>query len=274
MPPQPEHERAGIAPPPIPRSDTAYTTPNLTIRTHPVHRLPRRSMDEQLVGILAILVIVGGGGFAATIFMNQPPTKSASSGVAQPVEKRTPDELLSASLQAVRIAAYDEADLCATKVLKLDATNECAQGMRLLIGYVRQYSRLADEAIKSIRPGSTVELGGKWGQGTCIARDADSFTFQVGNQTKKFSSNKLTGIPGFKYCATASYLDSVENPANELILGARLFVAQQDEKGAVNPSRSRTLAAERWHKAAASGDPASVEHARLLLLLQETLPSP
>ena len=170
-----------------------------------------------------------------------------------------------AALEKVRKGFFDEADLDAQKALM--AAPECdeAQAMRLAIGYVRQYSPLADEAMAALNENNVVDLGPKHGKAAFISRGDDgSITFQVKGRPKKCASNELDRIAGFRFRVTRDFLDNAVNPANDLILGSYHLVRKLDGNGDVDPKGAIQAARERWRKAAASGDNKSVEQAGLL----------
>jgi hypothetical protein len=170
-----------------------------------------------------------------------------------------------AALANVRKGFFDEADLDAQKALM--AAPECdeAQAMRLAIGYVRQYSPLADEALAALNENNVVDLGPKHGRAAFISRGDDgSITFQVKGRSKKFASNELEKIPGFRFRVTRDFLDNATNPANDLILGSYHLVSKLDGDGDVDSKGAIEAARKRWRKAAESGDEQSVEQAGLL----------
>jgi hypothetical protein len=72
-------------------------------------------------------------------------------------------------------------------------------------------------------------------------------------------------MPGARFRITQAFLDRAQNPVNDLIIGARIFVSQQDERGRLDAERSANLAAERWRKAAASNDNNVAGHANSML---------
>ena len=170
-----------------------------------------------------------------------------------------------AALENVRKGFFNEADLDAQKALMADPECDEAQAMRLAIGYVRQYSPLADEAMAALNENNVVDLGPKHGRAAFISRGDDgSITFQVKGRSKKFASNELEKIPGFRFRVTRDFLDNATNPANDLILGSYHLVSKLDGDGGVDPKGAIEAAHKRWTKAAESGDEQSVEQAGLL----------
>jgi hypothetical protein len=179
-----------------------------------------------------------------------------------------------AALANVRRGFFDEADLDAQKALM--AAPECdeAQATRMAIAYIRQYSSLADKAMAALNENNVVDLGQKHGRAAFISRGDDgSITFQVKGRPKKFASDDLEKIPGFRFRVTRDFLDNAINPANDLILGSYHLVSKLDGDGDVDPKRAIDAARERWRKAAESGDEQIVEQAGLLLKLLTMEPS-
>ena len=171
-----------------------------------------------------------------------------------------------AALENVRKGFFDEADLDAQKVLMAAPGCDEAQAMRIAIGYVRQYSPLADQAMAALNQNSVVDLGPKHGKGAFITRnDADgSIKFQVMGRGKWFTIDELASISGLRFRVTRDFLDNAVNPANDLILGSYQLVSKLDGDGDVDPTGAIEAARKRWRKAAESGDEQSVEQAGLL----------
>jgi hypothetical protein len=171
-----------------------------------------------------------------------------------------------AALEKVRKGFFNEADLDAQKALMADPECDEAQAMRLAIGYVQQYSPLADEAMAALNANNVVDLGPKHGKGAFISRnDADgSIKFQVKGRGKWFTIDELSSISGLRFRVTRDFLDNATNPANDLILGSYHLVSKLDGDGDVDPKGAIEAARKRWRKAAESGDEQSVEQAGLL----------
>ncbi|NQW47795.1 MAG: hypothetical protein HQ464_08515 [Planctomycetes bacterium] len=171
-----------------------------------------------------------------------------------------------AALENVRKGFFDEADLDAQKALMAAPGCDEAQAMRIAIGYVRQYSPLADQAMAALNQNSVVDLGPKHGKGAFITRnDADgSIKFQVKGRGKWFTIDELASISGLRFRVTRDFLDNAVNPANDLILGSYQLVSKLDGDGDVDPKGAIEAARKRWRKAAESGDEQSVEQAGLL----------
>jgi hypothetical protein len=141
-----------------------------------------------------------------------------------------------------------------------------AEGMRLVIAYLRQYTKLADQALEGLNGNDTdIDLGGKKGKVAFVERDGDTLVVRAKGKNEKVTIKELNGMPGARFRITQAFLDRAESPVNDLIIGARIFVSQQDERGRMNASRSAELAEGRWRKAAASHDDTVVEHANLML---------
>lgn len=313
QPPQPSAPYR--QPPPVPDPGAAYpwqshqpppAEPPVVVHT----AVPRRRSGfdaENVMGIVAILVMLAAAGIGAKLFHDQwwkevirrpapepqpsirpepiPPTPrplvndgGGKPSRPKPAPEPPPRPLMNpkgdfaaarvhvkAALANVRKGFFDEADLDAQKALK--AAPECdeAQAIRIAIAYIRQYSSLADEAMAALNENNVVDLGQKHGRAAFISRDDDgSITFQVKGRPKKFASNELDKIPGFRFRVTRDFLDNATNPANDLILGSYHLVSKLDGDGDVDPKGAIEAARKRWRKAAESGDEQSVEQAGLL----------
>ena len=292
-------------PPPVPPRLAQYgvpwyqppaAEPPVVIRAAAPRR--RSGFDgENLIGIVAILMMLVVAGVGAKLFHdnwwhtvinpspkqkpglvnrhNLPePNTEKGGGKPAPSPKRRGDSAaadghLKTALSNLRKGSFDEADLDAQKALKADPDSDEAQGMRLAIGYLRQYSPLADKAVVALNANSVVKLGPKDGLGAFIkSNDNDgSITFQVKGRPKRFTRADLDQIPGFRFRVTRDFLDNTKIPANDVILGAYHFVGKLDGDGDIDAKGSVVAARERWEKAAAEGDAAMLEQADLLLKL-------
>ena len=263
---------------------------------------------ENLIGIVSILVMLVAAGVGAKLFHdlwwrevikrpvrnpidpsnNPPPEPFKPSNVGgapkppRPLPRPMPgpddppadvpaaaDPHMKAALENCRKGFFDEAVLDAQKACEADPACEEAEAMQVAVGYLRQYSTLADEALAALNENCIVDLGPKHGQAAFLSRDATKggITFQVKGRPKKFSAEELRKIPGLRFRVTRDFLDNAKNPANDLILGAYHFVARVDAEG--NPDRRRSLdaARSRWEKAAKSSDEPSRDQAALLITL-------
>jgi len=183
-----------------------------------------------------------------------------------PIQPTAADGHLRNSLESLRKGHFDEADLSAEKALRANPSDLRAEGMRLVIAYLQQYSTLADEALASLNHNDTeIDLGGKKGKVAFVERDGDVLTLRVRGKNEKFSIKEISGMPGARFRITQAFLDRNGSPVNDLILGARIFVSQQDARGGVDPEQSRDLAENRWKKASSSDDATCMEHANLML---------
>ncbi|MFM8708434.1 MAG: hypothetical protein ACKOHK_10215 [Planctomycetia bacterium] len=190
------------------------------------------------------------------------------------------EDHLKTALANIRKGAFDEADLDTRKAITAAPDFDEAQAMRLAVGYVRQYSKLADDAMAALDGNCVVDLGPKHGQAAFNSRQDDgSITFQVKGRPRAFKPAELAGIPGVRFRVTESFLDNEIKPeiksANDMILGAYHFVQKIDGDGKVDPTgnASRDAARERWRKAEIAGDDQTREQAGLLLkLLDMELP--
>jgi hypothetical protein len=176
------------------------------------------------------------------------------------------DQHLRDAIDSARKGFFDAAELSVGKALSAVPGDKRAEGMRLVIAYLKQYPTLADDALAGLNQNDTeIDLGGRYGQAAYVDRAGDTLTLRVGGMNKKFTTNDINGIPGARFRITRDFLDRASNPVNDLILGARIFVSQQDDRGRVDPQRSRTMAEDRWRKAAISDKPKAVEDANLML---------
>jgi hypothetical protein len=182
------------------------------------------------------------------------------------VQPTVADRHLRESLESLRKGHFDEADLSAEKALRANPGDVRAEGMRLVVAYLQQYPVLADQALDSLNPNDTeIDLGGRNGKAAFVERNGDVLTLRLPGGNKPFSVDEINGMPGARFRITKAFLERNGSPANHLILGARIFVTQQDERGRVDPKRSCDLAETQWRKAASSDDATCVEHANLML---------
>jgi len=228
----------------------------------------RSSLGPRPVPQPAPVNVQQGGGSASPPREPAPEPKHGDEPVASLVaaEARGADEHLSNALKSARIGAFDEADLSATKALKLNPNDARADGMRLVIAYLRQYTKLADDALEALNGNDTdIDLGGKKGKVAFVERDGDTLVVRVRGKNERVTIKELNGMPGARFRITQAFLDRAQSPVNDLIIGARIFVSQQDERGRLDAERSANLAEGRWRKAAASNDNNVVGHANSML---------
>ena len=289
---------------PQPSFSPAAEEPPIVIKKRIPRR--RRFFDvENLVSLLGVILILGTGLFLAKLFVEQwwkdLPKNRRSAAVLHPLKNdvtpppvvvrgggRANDDLeptpqtpppttvngdiaeaqacMKDALRAAQMGAFDEADLNAEKALRAAPGYEKAEAMRLVIAYQRQYSELADEALKSLDGSSNVFLPGH-GEVAFIEQDAESVTFRVNGRNKRFTINKLNGMPGVRFRIAEKYLDNAANPANDLILGTWHYVMGQTSDGKKDAEGSKAAARHRWQKAVAHGGQNIDEHGTLMMKL-------
>jgi len=282
-------------PPPVPPATPESSGSEFQVRKYAPRK--RRGFDwESFASLVGVLVLLGVGGLLVGMFVNQStldlligPKKQEPQVVEQPQplqvpvgggsESKTPpskaqapgraavaDEHLRNSLESARKGHFNEADLSAEKALKANPDDPRAEGMRLVIAYLRQYSGLADQALDSLNPNDLeIDLGGRNGKAAFVERDGDVLTLRVKGKNEKFTIKDINGMPGARFRITKAFLERNGSPANHLILGAHIFITQQDERGRVDPMRSRNLAEAQWRKAESLDDATCAEHASLML---------
>lgn len=228
----------------------------------------RKNREPRVIDQPRPVDVKRGGGSAN----NSPPEPKFAKDTSQPSQLQVPiqptaaDGHLRSALESVRKGHFDEADLSAEKALRAKPGDPRAEGMRLVVAYLQQYPKLADDALGSLNANDTeIDLGGRNGKAAFVERDGDILTLRVNGRNKKFSVQEINGMPGARFRITQAFLDRNGSPANNLILGSRLFVSQQDTRGRVDPQQSRNLAEKQWRIAATSNDPTCVEHASLML---------
>jgi hypothetical protein len=289
-------------PPPVPPATSESPGSEFQVRKYAPRK--RRGFDwESFASLVGVLVLLGVGGLLVGMFVNQstfdllvgrkkrepqvveqpqrlqvpagggiesksPPSKDDAQNPKPqiPVPATAADEHLRNSLESARKGHFNEADLSAEKALKVNPDDPRAEGMRLVIAYLQQYPGLADQALDSLNPNDTeIDLGGKHGKAAFVERDGDVLTLRVKGKNEKFTIKDINGMPGARFRITKAFLERNGSPANHLILGARIFITQQDERGRVDPKRSRDLAEAQWRKAESLDDATCAEHASLML---------
>jgi hypothetical protein len=225
----------------------------------------------------------GGGGAAkdTSTGVTPPPVVAQGGGRAtddpEPVQPAPPPApvkgnvakaraFMKDALRAAQIGAFDEADLSAEKALRAAPGYEPADAMRLVVAYQRQYTELANEALKALDGNNEVLLPG-YGKAAFIEQGAESITFRVKGKNKEFPVNKLNGMPGVRFRITEKFLDNAANPANDLILGAWHYVMGQTSDGKKDDAGSKAAAQHRWQKAVANGDQGIREQGTLMMKL-------
>lgn len=285
--------------PPIPSAPWRRAEPKLPniVELRP-HRSRRSAFDANniasLIGVLAMLFIMG---VVFTLFVNQwwedikpkkvpnalpivapdepidvpkgagksLPPKRVQAEVAAPFNKEAFQHVKRA-VENCRKENFKEADFDAQKALKINPRFEEANAVRILIGYAKQYPKLATDAENALNENCEVDLGSKYGKALFIEKDDQSVTFRTKGQNKRFSRKELQGIPGVRFRITQQFLANANNPANDLILGAFQFLRHVDENGNDLPAGIVSTPSH-WKKASESQEEEFREHAKLLIKL-------
>ena len=285
--------------PPVPSAPWRRAEPKLPniVELRP-HRSRRSAFDANniasLIGVLAMLFIMG---VVFTLFVNQwwedikpkkvpnalpivapdepidvpkgagksLPPKRVQAEVAAPFNKEAFQHLKRA-VENCRKENFVEADSDAQKALKINPRFEEANAVRILIGYAKQYPKLATDAENALNGNCEVDLGRKYGKALFIEKDDQSVTFRTKGQNKRFSRKELQGIPGVRFRIIQQFLANANNPANDLILGAFQFLCHVDENGNDLPAGIVSTPSH-WKKAFESQEEESREHAELLIKL-------
>lgn len=262
------------------------------------HRSRRSAFDANniasLIGVLAMLFIMG---VVFTLFVNQwwedikpkkvpnalpivapdepidvpkgagksLPPKRVQAEVAAPLNKEAFQHLKRA-VENCRKENFKEADFDAQKALKINPRFEEANAVRILIGYAKQYPKLATDAENALNENCEVDLGSKYGKAWFIEKDDESVTFRTKGQNKRFPRKELQGIPGVRFRITQQFLANADNNANDLILGAFQFLRHVDANGNDLPAGIDSTPSH-WKKATESQVKEFREHAKLLIKL-------
>lgn len=172
-------------------------------------------------------------------------------------------ENLQQAIQMGRNGSFEEARRLAQRASR--AMPDESEGVILMTEYVEQYSGLADAAQQALNGSSEVDLGGRWGKAQFVEQDADSITFFVSGQHKRFTQVEFKGIKGVRFRLTRDYLDRAANPANDLILGAYEVLMRVNESGLLNKPGSLDAAQRRFRKAIELGDSEVVESGSVMI---------
>ena len=287
--------------PPVPSAPWRRAEPKLPniVELRP-HRSRRSAFDANniasLIGVLAMLFIMG---VVFTLFVNQwwedikpkkvpnalpivapdepidvpkgagksLPPKRVQAEVAAPLNvNKEAFQHLKRAVENCRKENFVEADSDAQKALKINPRFEEAKTVRILIGYAKQYPKLATDAENALNGNCEVDLGSKYGKALFIEKDDQSVTFRTKGQNKRFSRKELQGIPGVRFRITQQFLANADNNANDLILGAFQFLCHVDENGNDLPAGIDSTPSH-WKKATESQVEESREHANLLIKL-------
>ena len=287
--------------PPVPSAPWRRAEPKLPniVELRP-HRSRRSAFDANniasLIGVLAMLFIMG---VVFTLFVNQwwedikpkkvpnalpivapdepidvpkgagksLPPKRVQAEVAAPLNvNKEAFQHVKQAVENCRKGNFKEADFDAQKALKINPRFEEAKTVRILIGYAKQYPKLATGAENALNENCEVDLGRKYGRAWFIEKDDESVTFRTKGQNKRFSRKELQGIPGVRFRITQQFLANANNPANDLILGAFQFLRHVDANGNDLPAGIVSTPSH-WKKATESQEEEFREHAKLLIKL-------
>jgi hypothetical protein len=170
------------------------------------------------------------------------------------------------AIAKIKDGMFDVGEEHARKAYKADPTFKEAKAVVLVSRYVREYTRLADEARKALNGNNVVNLGKGKGECAFIEKGDDWVMFRVNGENKRFTIQELNNLSGVRFRITRQFLDNASNPGNDLILGSYQYVNGLDPDGVplrpgVNPIP------ERWVKATHSPDATTREQAGMLLEL-------
>lgn len=209
-------------------------------------------------------VVKTGGGLPAPAADNGAPGGvTAGKAVAAPGDKPTAREQLAAAVKHAREGSFDAALLAADNAKK-EMPDE-SQGLKLMVAYVKQYPRLADDARLALNGSSEIDLGPKYGKVQFIEQDDKQIKFFAKGRHETLPLQKFDALTEARFRMTADYLDRARNPANDLILGSYNFLRKVAADGKVDATASLGEAERRFRKAIESGDPMSAEQGAFML---------
>jgi hypothetical protein len=267
----------------------------------PVVYRPRNDVAQIALGIVSLLIMLFVIGFGVVVFANPratiipkplppSPARPPRDTVIQPFgglpaepsnagQKRPPEPVvakvdgraqalrhLKDAVAKIKQSLFDVGEEHARKAYKADPTCKEAEAVILVSRYVREYTRLADEARKELNGSNIVDLGKGKGECAFIEQGDDWVTFRVNGKNTRFTNQELSNILGLRFRITRQFLDNASHPGNDLILGAYQYVHGLDPDGVplrpgVNPIP------DRWTKANHLPDPTTREQAEMLLEL-------
>lgn len=209
-------------------------------------------------------VVKTGGGLPAADDNNQAPDgATAGKAAAAPGDKPTAREQLEAAVKHAREGSFDAALLAADKAKK-EMPDE-SQGLKLMVAYVQQYSKLADDARLALNASSEIDLGPKYGKVQFIEQDDKQIKFFAKGRHETLPLHKFDALTEARFRMTRDYLDRARNPANDLILGSYNFLRKVAADGKVDATTSLGEAERRFRKAIEGGDPMSSEQGTFML---------
>jgi hypothetical protein len=281
-------------------SPMEFPGPPIVLRRPVVYR-SGNDVAQIALGIVSLFVIVFVVGFGAVVFANPapkvprkrlPPTpvRTTEDTVIQTVggnpaepsnegQKRPPKPIvakadgraqalrhLKDAVAKIKDSLFDVGEEYARKAYKADPTCAEANAVLLVSGYVREYTRLADEARKALNGSNTFNLGPSKGECAFIEQGDGWVTFRVNGKNTRFTDQELSNIKGLRFRITRQFLDNASNPGNDLILGAYQYIHCLDPDGKPLGSRLNPIP-DRWVRATHCPDAITREHAAQMLEL-------
>jgi hypothetical protein len=284
--------------PPVPPAEF----PGLpSVVRRPVVYQPRNDVAQIALGIGSLLIMLFVIGFGVVVFANPRPTivhkplpptpgRTPDDTAIQPFggnpvepsnagQKRLPEPVvakpdgraqalrhLKNAVAKIRQSLFDVGEEHARKAYKADPSCKEAEAVVLVSRYVREYTRLADEARKALNGSNVVDLGKGKGECAFIEQGDDWVTFRVKGKNTRFTNQELSNILGLRFRITRQFLDNASNPGNDLILGAYQYIHGLDPDGVPLPAGANPIP-DRWVKATHSPDAKTREQAGTFLEL-------
>lgn len=173
------------------------------------------------------------------------------------------------ALEACREGRYEDAQAMARQARGEPSDRSRADAVWLLVEYLRQYDRLAQEAIDRMNTAVFVDLGPDHGVGGFVERNGDEVVFHCRGGSVRLTLDELLARDGVQFRITRRFLANGAKPANDLILAAVHLAHRVDESGGFDADGVRARAAARDHLATASAATEGIvaSHARLFLKL-------
>jgi len=281
-------------------SPTEFSGPPIVLRPPVVYR-SGNDVAQIALGIGSLFVMVFFIGFGVVVFANPIPRIVHKPAPPNPV--RTPQDIviqpfggnpavpsnggpkkppkpmvakadgraqalrhLKDAVTKIKDSLFDVGEEYARKAYKADPTCAEAKAVLLVSGYVREYTRLADEARKALNGSNVVDLGPGKGECAFIEQGDGWVTFRVNGKNTRFTDQELSNIPGLRFRITRQFLDNASNPGNDLILGAYQYIHCLDPDGKPLGARLNPIP-DRWVKATHCPDAITREHAAQMLEL-------
>jgi hypothetical protein len=272
-----------------------------SVLRRPVVYRPRNDAAQIAIGIGSLLVMLFVIGAGVVIFANPRPTikpnsvsppegsspprpvindgedsraplaidvpgKPPKPVVVTPDRRAQTHRHLKDAVARIRESLFDLGDEYAKRAHTTDPTCKEAGAVVILSGYVRQYTKLADEARKALNGNNIVNLGKGKGECAFIEQGDGWVMFRVKGENKRFTIQELNNLPGVRFRITRQFLDNAAKPANDLILGSYQYVHGLDPDGVPLPPAVNPIP-DRWMKATRSPDAITREQAGMLLEL-------